>query len=240
MPSFQGTPSRFLSKAGYPNSSYVLLALFLFGILAAPGWAQTEARVGVPLADVHRAPSSGSERVTQAFLWDRVLVLSQGKHWVKVLVPEQYRTARGYPGYMRRSQLVTGTPKELGRTLTVRKPMAPCQPVDGGAPERLFLGTRIVFLGEELEWGHTFPVAGKGFRLPNSLRASGGGATGLENRRDSRRSPLPRRNSLPLGRDVATRDRLFGFGLRRLSTLRLHFTSRRRPASSGWPSSFAQ
>ncbi|MGE0494810.1 MAG: NlpC/P60 family protein [Vulcanimicrobiota bacterium] len=80
--------------------------LVLVILLSSLAWgAPTRARVAVPVASVHRAPAAASERVTQAFLWDRVVVLDARGSWSKVLVVDQYRTPHGYPGWVLSKQL---------------------------------------------------------------------------------------------------------------------------------------
>ena len=100
--------------------------LTLLGCLAvapaAPG--AREARISVPVASVYRAPAPGAERVTQGLLWERVLVLGERGPWVKVLLPDQYRTPQGYPGWMLRRHLVLDTPETLAPVVTVGVPQA--------------------------------------------------------------------------------------------------------------------
>ena len=111
--------------------------LTLLGCLAvAPAASPArEARVAVPVASVFASPSGEAERVTQVLLWERVRVLSQKGPWAKVVVPGQYRTPQGYPGWMLSKHLVLDTPPELGRVVTVRSPRAEIRTrPKGGSP----------------------------------------------------------------------------------------------------------
>ncbi len=85
---------------------------------ADPRWR--EARVSVPVASVYASPADQAERVTQALLWERVLVRQQRGPWVQVMLPDQYRTAQGYPGWMLGRHLVLDTPASLAPVVTVR------------------------------------------------------------------------------------------------------------------------
>lgn len=107
--------------------------------------------MSVPVAPVHRAPSSSSERVTEALLWDRVVILeTRDNGWVRVVVPDQYRTPEGYPGWMRRDKLVSGTPSRLGRFVTVSAARAPLRAApsnQSAARLEAYLGSRLPLTG---------------------------------------------------------------------------------------------
>jgi len=96
--------------------------LTLLGCLAVapadPRWR--EARVAVPVASVYGSPADLAERVTQALLWERVLVRQVWGPWVQVMLPDQYRTPQGYPGWMLQRHLVVETPARLDPVVTVR------------------------------------------------------------------------------------------------------------------------
>lgn len=100
--------------------------LTLLGCLAvapaAPG--QREARVAVPVASVYAAPSQTAERVTQALLWERVLVVKQQGVWSRVVLPDQYRTPQGYPGWMLTRHLALDTARSEIQVVTVQVPRA--------------------------------------------------------------------------------------------------------------------
>ena len=83
----------------------ILLLLTFLSLLLVPASAQDYRYVSVPVAEVHRHASSGSEQVTQALLWERIQVLEERGSWAKVLVSDQYRTDKGYPGWMLRAEL---------------------------------------------------------------------------------------------------------------------------------------
>ncbi len=139
---FQAISSKFrIGRAFLSKALFLLWFLLLF--LIAPVWAQSEARVAVPLADVHRNPNAGSERVTQVFLWDRILIVKPGPVWSQVIVPEQYRTSRGYPGFIETHLLAPVDFKKLGLHVTVTRAQAKLRPEGSGAPETVYLGTRL-------------------------------------------------------------------------------------------------
>jgi len=86
----------------------------------APAEVRTrEARVAVPVASVFASPTDQAERVTQGLLWERILVLEQKGPWSRVLLPGQYRTPAGYPGWMLSRHLALDTPARLDRVLLV-------------------------------------------------------------------------------------------------------------------------
>ncbi len=86
----------------------------------APAEARArEARVVVPVASVFASPTDQAERVTQGLLWERVLVLGQKGPWSRVLLPDQYRTPSGYPGWMLSRHLTLQTPARLDQVVMV-------------------------------------------------------------------------------------------------------------------------
>lgn len=58
--------------------------------------------IQVEVADVLKLPQAGSEQVTQGLLGDEVQLLETRGDWFKVYVRPQYRTAQGYPGWVRK------------------------------------------------------------------------------------------------------------------------------------------
>lgn len=86
------------------RQALVLLFLLFFSVAC---WAQDGlSRVSAEVASVYRTPSTGAERVTQVLLGDPVKVQRIQGGWVEVVVPDQYRTPEGYPGWMLASDLV--------------------------------------------------------------------------------------------------------------------------------------
>lgn len=81
----------------------IYLLLFFLLLLAPTTLAQqeTETRVAVSVSPVYRAPSESSEQVTQILMGDEVRVEDVQGGWARVVVPEQYRTPQGYPGWIR-------------------------------------------------------------------------------------------------------------------------------------------
>ncbi len=136
MTSFLAILSRF--RVALACSSLLLI------LLALPVTAEP-ALVRVALTSVHRAPSGGSERVTEVLLWDRVEVLERQSGWARVFVPEQYRTPRGYPGWIRSDHLVSGQRPDLS-SVTVRSPSAALKALPEPIGKKLmtaYLGTRL-------------------------------------------------------------------------------------------------
>ncbi|MFP4497926.1 MAG: NlpC/P60 family protein [Vulcanimicrobiota bacterium] len=85
----------------------LILFLNLF-LLVSTGLVSSQERTAVAnssIADVRRYPSSSSELVTQVLFNEKVIILETDKGWARVLVPGQYRTAKGYPGWIKTPQL---------------------------------------------------------------------------------------------------------------------------------------
>lgn len=84
-----------------------LLGLLFFLFLSAWAGAQPgDTRyVCVPLANVHLNADASSEQVTQALMWEPITVTSERGRWCKVFVADQYRTDKGYPGWVLKEQL---------------------------------------------------------------------------------------------------------------------------------------
>lgn len=73
----------------------------------APFWIKDE------VVSVRAKPADGAEQVTQALLGDEVQVLEQRGAWMKVFVKPQYRTDKGYPGWLHSdSATQAGQPKD--------------------------------------------------------------------------------------------------------------------------------
>lgn len=121
----------------------LLLALWL---TSGPSLGQTPARVKVALAPVTAAADSTSEQVTQVLLWDPVTVLKVEGEWARVLVSEQYRTDRGYPGWMRSSALQLKAAAMTGPRLATSFPVVVLResPSTQAAPLlKVFMSTRL-------------------------------------------------------------------------------------------------
>lgn len=100
-----------------------LTVLGCLPVASAPAGAQ-EACVAVPVASVFGTPGEDAERVTQALLWERVLVLGRKGPWSRVLLPDQYRTPAGYPGWMLSRHLVQRTSTRSAQVVRVGVPRA--------------------------------------------------------------------------------------------------------------------
>ncbi len=133
------------------------LLLLLF-ILAPAFGAPGEARVAVGVASVYASPNEASERVTQALLWDRVLVLENKGTWSKVRIAEQARDTQGYPGWMLTANLALHTAPELGATRTVAissTPVRESPSPEGKIQVRAYLSTRLQLAQAEAPEGWT-------------------------------------------------------------------------------------
>lgn len=100
---------------------FALVFLFL-----SPLGADTQDRttIGVSLAPIFREPTEASEQVTQVLLGDPVLVRRVKGGWAEVVVPDQYRTSQGYPGWVRVSHLTRNRIEEQPRpTVSVAYPL---------------------------------------------------------------------------------------------------------------------
>ncbi|MGI5844163.1 MAG: NlpC/P60 family protein [Candidatus Xenobium sp.] len=114
-----------------------------------------EARVAVPVASVFASPTDQAERVTQGLLWERVLVLGHKGPWSRVLLPDQYRTPEGYPGWMLSRHLVLDTPARLDQVLMVgvARAVVRLQPrPDAPVLSVAWLSSRLPWDRSEGEW----------------------------------------------------------------------------------------
>ncbi len=121
-----------------------LISMLLIVIGAAQENAQTT--VGVTLASVYREPSEASECLTQVFLGDPVKVQKIQGGWARVLVPDQYRTTEGYPGWLRVEQLKKSELSPASKSLAVAYPLVYLREepsTDGAILKQVFLATRL-------------------------------------------------------------------------------------------------
>ncbi len=131
-----------------------------------------EARVAVSVASVFASPTDQAERVTQGLLWERVLVLGQKGPWSRVLLPDQYRTPAGYPGWMLSRHLSLDTPARLDQVVVVgvARAVVRVQP----RPDSPVLS--VAWLSSRLPWdrleGEWFRVALPGRKEPGWVHES--------------------------------------------------------------------
>ncbi len=92
-------------------------------ILATPVSSQPSVgRICRGLVPVMASPNTASEQVTQAMLWDKVEVLEVQKGWARVNITDQFRTKRGYPGWIQ-AEAVELSPVSVGpEWVTVSQP----------------------------------------------------------------------------------------------------------------------
>jgi len=77
--------------------------------------------IQIEVAEVLKLPQEGSEQVTQALLGDEVQLLETRGDWFKVLVRPQYRTDKGYPGWLKRASVARQQPPPTPETCVVVK-----------------------------------------------------------------------------------------------------------------------
>jgi len=88
------------AKSGYIIG--ILLIILFFGGFLKIAFAATPktAIVKVPVLNIRKHRSSSSELVTQVLYNDRLQLLKKQGKWSKVFVPDQFRTQKGYPGWV--------------------------------------------------------------------------------------------------------------------------------------------
>lgn len=59
----------------------------------------------VPVLDIRKSPSNSSELVTQILYNERLLTYEENGEWTRVMIPDQYRTTSGYPGWVRSDKI---------------------------------------------------------------------------------------------------------------------------------------
>ncbi|MFA5505168.1 MAG: NlpC/P60 family protein [Vulcanimicrobiota bacterium] len=124
-------------------------------LLVACGFAQpTEkaATVATGVAPIFAQPSEGSEQVTQVLYGDEISVLDRQGEWLKVVVPAQYRTPQGYPGWVRAKFLSPHSENYPQRMVTVAYPTVSLRTgpsVDAPVVERVYLASRLPVASEK-------------------------------------------------------------------------------------------
>jgi hypothetical protein len=98
-----------------------ILVLTLAAAVAAAAEAP-KSFVKVEVADVRSLPKEGSEQVTQALLGDELELLESRGDWLKVFVRPQYRTDKGYPGWLRKDCVIKQVAPESIEQVVVRVP----------------------------------------------------------------------------------------------------------------------
>lgn len=102
--------------------------------------------IKVDLAPVYAEPTEHSEQVTQVFAGDRVLVKSVKGGWAKIVVPDQYRTPEGYPGWVPVSSLNRRELSGRGPVFTVEYPSVNLRAEPNktsSVVERVYLSTHL-------------------------------------------------------------------------------------------------
>lgn len=81
------------------------LLVILAVMLPQLAWANEFRYVSSAVADVRKDPNGASEQVTQGLLWEKVEVIKESGGWAQVMMSEQYRTMKGYPGWIRTTDI---------------------------------------------------------------------------------------------------------------------------------------
>ena len=162
-----------------------ILLLFMLVCTYACAGADPDVRyVSVPLAEIHKHASPATELVTQAPMWAPVLVRAQRGPWCEVYVADQYRTEKGYPGWILTGQLQK-----------VKKPTTWCMVVTPKVdlreqPDAKSKRVCSVFLGTKLE-GTTSDLHGSsqwvGVGLPGRPQRAWAPRTSLVDTQDIQR-----------------------------------------------------
>lgn len=124
--------------------------LLLSGVLSAE---ESVTRVLVPMAPVFAQPAEASEQVTQVLYGDEVRVTGSQGGWVKVLVPDQYRTQNGYPGWMRVKYLENRVEDQVSY-VTVAFPevyLRSAPSTEAPIVDKVFLSTRLALRNDGAE-----------------------------------------------------------------------------------------
>ncbi len=82
----------------------ILFFLLIAGLHTIPVYA-VEAIAKTGVLSVYKSPTTGSEMVTQVLYNDRLRIVQSGNSWTKIIVPDQYRTEAGYPGWVQTSKI---------------------------------------------------------------------------------------------------------------------------------------
>jgi gamma-D-glutamyl-L-lysine dipeptidyl-peptidase len=128
-----------------------VLALFSLQLLPLAAQSETRTTVGVTLASVYRQPSDRSEQVTQVLLGDRVQVQKIAGDWAQILVTDQYRTAQGYPGWIRVNQLTKSPSADSKESVAIAYPSVNLRlkpSLDADVAEKALLATRLLMVPE--------------------------------------------------------------------------------------------
>ena len=131
----------------------LVFAWLLFTFPAAAQPAGSVNVVTVPMAPVFAQPAEASEQVTQVLYGDEVRVTDSQGGWVKIVVPHQYRTSQGYPGWMKVKYLQR-LPKATTSApfVTVAYPVVSLRTgpsVNSPVVEQMFLASRLELHKEE-------------------------------------------------------------------------------------------
>lgn len=128
----------------------LILFLIIAGLYSSPVYAADAiAKTGV--LSVYKSPNTYSEMVTQVLYNDRVRIIRSGETWSKIVVPDQYRTEAGYPGWVQTSKIrkVSSFSYSAECWAVVSKPSTRLykSPKTGSSFRRIYFGTILQYRG---------------------------------------------------------------------------------------------
>ena len=128
----------------------VFFLLIIIPLISVPAYAvDAIAKTGV--LSVYKSPNTGSEMVTQILYNDRVRIIRSGETWSKIVVPEQYRTKAGYPGWVQTSKIrkVSSFSYSAECWAVVSRPSAKLykSPETSSSSRRVYFGTILKYTG---------------------------------------------------------------------------------------------
>lgn len=129
----------------------VLILFIMFtGFYSSPLYAADAiAKTGV--LSVYKSPTTGAEMVTQVLYNDRIRVIQDGNAWTKIVVPDQYRTEAGYPGWVQTSKIRRvksfSYSAECWAVVSRTSVKLYKSPKTGASFRRIYFGTILQYLG---------------------------------------------------------------------------------------------
>lgn len=131
-----------------PIFSRTSLGLLCWLICLGPVSAEQaqDAWVSVSLTPMFKSATSNSEQVSQLLMWDRVAVEKTHGDWTLVYAVDQYRTSRGYPGWVKSRDLTRRSPKSDSGFLTASEPrihVRSAPSLEASVMNDAFLATRL-------------------------------------------------------------------------------------------------
>ncbi|MCR5661587.1 MAG: C40 family peptidase [bacterium] len=139
--------------------------LTVLGCMALSGLSLSseQAVCSSPCASIYEYPSDTASRVTQVLMGEKLECVERRGEWVKVFASEQYRTPRGYPGWMLSRHISANANSAEGDCLTAAKPRVKAY----GAPSRLgpsfiiYMTARLHIVSSDGVWAQALMPDGR-------------------------------------------------------------------------------